>query len=407
MPKRKRGSKKSTPRKKNKITDAISSAAKLGGAAYYGVTQGPFMALEGYHKGKLAGKVAKKAFKVATNLVTKFRNRNATKLHAESTGLIVQNLGWVSMGNPKKKRKLLGTYNYSNVNQWIMTSNQGLQAYDFPEVLFTRSQLVGATSNVRTERYRWQDNPYALNPYYYRHASDVYQNGMPGTGPENIDMLYIKNVRWDLQLLSMEKIPMNVVVYFLTPRYDTDTNPIDAWIKILDAKNHGQIAQNEATTLGTASAVAGYAKVDDIGENPFKHKEFRSMWDTVKTVKIALQAGEQINTRIKIEYEKLVPRIHMLETRKDEFLRGLTIFPLILAYGGMVGLSTAEGTEATEVAFGKTKLGMITNQYITFGALPLDRFSTARTYSGVVERTTAPMRVLDDEDQVTNPEVEV
>lgn len=341
------------------------------------------------------------ATRLSRKLKEKFINRNAVSMKAESTGLQVKELGVLKLGG-SKVMKTLANYDYSNSNQWMITSQQGVQAVDYTELLFTRPQLIGDVSPARWERWRWHDDPFKLNPYYTRAGTDVYPAGT-GAGVQENDYLYIKNVKFNLSLLSLMKIPQEVIVYLMMPKFDTNVNPIDCWNQILVDKRMGQTGQNESTAIATTDAGAGYAQSSDIGANPFIHKEFRNQWEAVKTVKIALQAGEQLNFNIKLSFEKVISRSTIENTRQSFYLRGLTVFPMVIAHAGMVGISTDLNAEATEVAYGKVKLGTISHHQIKFGALPQNRFSSSRTYSGVVERSAAHQRIIDDEDDIDDP----
>lgn len=404
--KRKRAGSGRPVRKKRKgswVKTGLETVGAIGGTiggAYYGYPRAGGVLGASAGRGVYgAGKWAKKKM-----FGKKKKRKGTVMLHAESTGMQERELGIVMLGSGKIKGKTLGTYMYQNINQWVIQASQGEQSNDFGEALFTRSQLIGDTSNVRTERYKWDTNPYTLNPFYARPASALYT---AETGIPDNDRLYIKNVKLRYKFLSMEKIPQKVTVYFLMPKYDTSTNPIDSWAAIQAAKRMGQPAQVDANALITPTATGGYGEGKDIDSNPFHHPEFRKLWYSIKTVKMCLQAGEQINCKLTLDYEKVINKDTLVSIRTQNFLKGLTVFPIVLAHGGLVGISSAEGVEASEVSVGKAKVGMVSNHQILFGALGQNRFSAERTYSGILERTTDKMRVLDDEDQVVDPEVEV
>lgn len=392
-------------RKKRARTSGFKKIDWKKGAAK--VAGGALGFIHGNIPGAVAGySAAGKAVDISRKIAASFANRKAVTVKAESTGLQWKNLGTVSLASRKSRpRKTMGTYQYDNINQWVINSFQGEQVVDFTECLFTRDQSIGITSNERGERYKWPDDPYTLNPFYRRTATTVYSIAPPGTGPEQNDLMYIKRSVCEFSMLGMTKIPTNVTIYYLTPKYDTDEEPITCWNNALVAKEMGQVAQAESTSLAVSTATAGGSKATDIGANPFYHKDFRNQWSALKTVKVVLQAGEQLNTRLTIEYNKVVSRQMLLSTRTRKFLRGLTVYPLVIAHTGLVGLKTDIGAEASEVGYGIVKLGTVVRYHTTFGALAQDRFSTARTYSGLVERSTAQVRVIDDEDDVEDANV--
>lgn len=348
---------------------------------------------------KIAQAVKEKIPYSYTKTMTKKKNERKYANYAE-TGLNARSLGIARMYKRRATHgKLLGTYHYNNINQWVFTSLQGHQEADFPECIMTRSQLIGDTNASRGERYRYADNPFNLNPFYARPASALYT---ADSGVSRTDCLYIKKVQCRLDLLSMIKVPMEVRVYFLTPKYDTDINPIDQWNNILSAKSLGQTTQVGITTLASAAdPTPGTSQRIDYGENPFYHREFRANWIAVKSTRLLLQAGEQINLSVGFDYEKIISRCTLVEQRTQQFLKGLTVFPLIIIKAALQGLVQEGAGEAAQVSYAEAKIGMVMNQRLLFGALPQSRFSMSRTYTGqIVNDTTDTGRVIDDQDVI-------
>lgn len=316
----------------------------------------------------------------------------------------VRNLGVVSIGKKASiYGKQLGQYHYHNQNQWVMTGSQGFQVVDFPEVLFTRQQLVGDVSDVRSERYRWPDDPYRLNPFRVRPTSTIYPTAVNPTVVEGNENLYIKNVRVGYEFLSMAPVPQYVQCYFLTPNYDTDLNPIETWTSILEGLYSGQTATAFATSVSQLNATSGFGGITQPGFNPYASRDFAKFWKCLKSVKIVLPPGEQANMNFKINIEKFVKRSTVDEIRIQSFLKGISIFPMFICRSGLIGVKTAEQTQAAEVSYGEVKVGVVSNHQITFGAVePVNR-DTARFYPGLTYATVDQQRILDDEDSVIDP----
>lgn len=314
-------------------------------------------------------------------------------------GLNVYNCGVIRMYRKKPKHgKLLGTYHYNNVNQYTFSGLQGHQNADYAEILFGRDQLVGGlTSNLRADRGRLHDDLFKLNPFYAVPGSVLYG---ANTGVSRTDVLYIKNVKFHLDMLSMIKVPMEVTVYFMTPKFDTDTNPVNAWTNILDAKSLGQVAQVGAQDTITAVAQAGTSQIIDYGENPFHHREFLKLWTSVCTKKLVLQPGEQINLKGVFDYEKIVAKQTITDNRDGFYMKGLTIVPVVIIRAGLQGIAVDEVTAAAEVSYAPAKLGMVFSQKMEFGALPQSRLSTSRTYTGQIVSTTQIGKTIDDDEVI-------
>lgn len=318
----------------------------------------------------------------------------------QAEGMVHRDLGVIKMYKTKAKHgKLQGTYRYHNINNWVMEIGQGLQVVDFTEHILNRDQLIGVTSNVRNDRLKYPDDLYTLNPFYARPASALY-TAEPGISRS--DNLYIMNVNVRLQLLSMVQYPQIVKVYWMTPVFDTNVNPIDTWVGLNDSKRLGQGPQAVASTLATPTATAGFATVNDIDSNPFHHREFKKHWRALKANHIILQAGEQVDMKIKFDYEKIVNR-ETLAIRNTPYLAGLTIIPIIITYGGLIGISPDLPSKCSEVGHGAPKVGTVMNQLFTFGALPQSRISSARTYDGMIAGSTEIIKTIDDDDAVIQP----
>lgn len=335
---------------------------------------------------------------------TKSKNRARGRpqdVNLDTTGLHKRDLGLVVMGKKAKYEKLLGTYQYRNINQWVINGLQGHQVADFAEVYMTRDMLVGSTSNQRGERYKWYDDPAKLNPYWPVQPTDVYPNAQPTVVPLT-DLVYVKNLKTITHLLNMTKIPMNVDVYWVTPKYDTNVNPIESWDAIFLNKSLGQTAPVGSTVTTSATADAGRAQSIDYGSNPFHHREFAKVWKCVKSSHVIAQAGEQVDLYLDFTVEKIVSRSNLTNSRLYQFLKGVSVFPLFIARCGLEGISTAENAASSEVAYGQVKLGVVSNQLYTFGALPTSRVSTARTYTGTIVSTTQVEKTIDDNDMVVD-----
>jgi len=333
---------------------------------------------------------------------TRTRKRTKIKYGGDPSGLREKMLSPIVLYKKLPNHgKLLGTYHYKNVDQRIVQDVNGIQAVDYIQIFGTRQQLSGAvTSGLRTDRYTWYDSPYELNPFSQVPTTTVYPNPVPLVARN--DMLYIKNVDWKVRFVSMVQYPQEVIVDFMTPVFDCVETPIDRWIQILQTKHMGQDNQATANNLATITAIAGYATVNDVGQRPFQNQEFRSTWKSLKTLKFLLQPGEQQNFHFKVLVEKIFAK-SVFETRTVSHLAGITIWPLVTVTAGLVGVSTAEGVPATEVTFGSTKVGIVSEQNINFGALPQSRFSSSRTYKGTLTNHVNAVRVITEDDDIVNP----
>lgn len=295
--------------------------------------------------------------------------------------------------------KTLGKYMYYNMNEWVLEGTQGRQIIDWPEAIMTRYWLVGDTSDVRSERVRLPDDIYQLNPYSTAPTNALYSGPQPAVSDQAL--LNVQKIRTNLDLLSMTDVAQIVDVYWLTPKFDTNLDPNTMWNNIADSLSLGQAAATNATNLTNLTAGAGLARKDNWGANPFSNRAFGKSWRLLRKVSVVLQPGDQRNYTVHFNYNKVLKRDTFSTNRVSHYLKDLTIFPLIVARAGMVGIKAAEDADATEVGYGVPKVGVIHNQHITFGAMQANSFTTSRVYKGIIENDTTDVKqIIDDVDEV-------
>lgn len=317
---------------------------------------------------------------------------------SQHNDLSLKKLPTITFG--RKQVKTIGTCLYSNHNQWLIESSQGTQGLDMGECNMTRAQLMGDRSDVISERVRWADDPFdfVIGP--------VEEPNFVFPGPFNLrpatDRYCLKTVDCTTEILSMVNIPMHVQIYWITPKFDTDLTPKGCWEDILiDKRNTQGIALPPSSVLDN-SGIPGYGTPLSWNQSPWEHKEFRKAWRILCKERIVLQPGDQRKYSMKVNYNKVIERQEFLRNRTQMYLKDLTIIPMYITQGGMVGIElTPENTNCTRVAHGFTKLGTMTTYKMVFGNLPNPRVSSSRTYSGVIENaniTTNVPRIINDLD---------
>lgn len=336
---------------------------------------------------------------------TKTKTKKKSKLLeiSQHNDLSVRNLGTFWPG--KKwfpKYKTIGKSYYHDVSNWVATSLQGEQCVDSIENILTRDMIVGLTTSARNNRQR-----IAVDLYYLAVTSASGVNSEfpdAATAQYANDVFHVNNVVGTVSMLSMETIPQEVTVYFLTPRSDTNLDPVTYFSQVVNAHNMGAAAAGAATSIINPVAIVGGQTYTDVGNNPFLYPEFRSLWRSVTSVKVILQPGDQHNVKVDFQYNR---RFYYREfqARSEQYLAGITIFPMVIQKGGLVGLSlTGTDGSATEVANGSTKVGYATNFRYNLAALPPNRFTVGAFFPGNVETTTDYVKQIDDVDNVVNIE---
>lgn len=325
--------------------------------------------------------------------------------------MTVHNLGKtvVPYSGPKFG-KVLGRYMYRNMNQWVVqrinsTVGQGLQAYDWPEAILSLHALrsdpsiqYADVSSSRSERVKLADDLYELNPYVTRPSTSLF-GAPPVRDPES--RIAIKGVVSEVSLLSMTTVAQHCDVYWITPKFDTDHDPNTTWENAIDALKIGQGFSTSASIINQTTAQAGSASADNWGENPFKLREFRKTWRCIKKSSVVLQPGDQRHLKLYIKYNKVFNRRTFYESRADRvYIGNTTVIPFIIARAGLIGLKREGDAEASEVAYGAPKVGVVHNSQIHMVALPANQYSWSRVYKGLVEGTSEIKQEIDDEDNV-------
>lgn len=326
--------------------------------------------------------------------------------------MTVHNLGSVNVPGAKPfiKGASKSKFYYRNVNNIILGSDgvadQGRQRSDYPEVILTRQMLIGDTSTNRFDRNRVPDDFFKLNPYSARPVNDIYVNPPPESNVDSADVIGIKSVNSQISLLSMTTVAQIVDVYWLVSKYDTNDSPTDTWNSAMDVVRLGQNFASNSILPSNNFADSGAAATDNWGENPFKYATFRGLWRCLKHQKLVLQPGDQRHMKLSIGYNKVISRKTMEEIRETRCLQGLTVYPFVIAKAGLIGIKeNVETPNAQEVSYGAPKVGVVHNSVYTFVGLQVNRFTTSRIYKGIIESTLGVKTEIDDNDNVTDVEI--
>jgi len=231
--------------------------------------------------------------------------------------------------NRKMNMKTLANFQYAHNTQIVISGTTGEQLVDTNEIIFTRDVLLGNTDNARAVTTKIDVDLYRLNPYW---ANPTPVGGIyaPGAGIAAQDKIYCRYVDITYRVVSMKSTPQEVRLLLFTPKFDSATSPIEDWTTILTDKGLGQVSQTIATTMATATAVGGTSTRVNPGQTPIQHAEFRKRWRQLKDVKLLLQAGEQINFRFRIHFNRIISR-ESITARTSQYLKNLTVFPMWVA----------------------------------------------------------------------------
>lgn len=308
------------------------------------------------------------------------------------------------LGKKMNKLKTMGKFRYIDVRESVQSCPAGQQlVFDLPGIA-TRSQLTGTfTNNARAAIDNWPQSPFTLNPFYNQgvlSAGHPFYN--PGVGVVSQDRISLSSADYELHMLNMENIPIEVEINWMTPKQDIGNTPTLEFQQAILSDSFGQPVEAPAAATATVLAAPGYASYVDYGNHPNKYRQFNKAWKSLGTYKIVLQPGDQHVINSKLVWHKILEK-HNLDARSSvSHLRGLTIIPNVICKAGLAAIYQAPSTAATEVTWGPVKVGFVQKLAYKFDALPLARISTTRTFNGVVAPSAAYFApVIDADDDLT------
>lgn len=318
---------------------------------------------------------------------------------SQHNDMSLKNLGIYKFpgGSPKN---VLGTYLYRNIVPMVLQGVAGKQAVDYPEIILTRNMIIGSVDPAFSNRFKLADDLYFLNPFNAIPGSTFYPT--PPVNPNDTDYMFIKHIDVQTRFLSMETIPQKVTVYWCTPKFDNDATPMEAWERIINSKNLTQGPAAARSVVTTVNAIGGAESLNTLSSSPWHHAEFRKQWSSIKKQQFVLQPGDQRNLKFKIIYNKAVNRGTFKNIRMALFLKGYSVFPLIIVEGGLIGVGSDVASTASEVTTGPTKVGVLTDYQYVLGALPQSRFAVNRhvDHQIVNPDVSQYQRMIDDTDEI-------
>lgn len=308
----------------------------------------------------------------------------------------------IVLGNAVAKGKQLGNFHYMNNYSFIQNKNEGFQAVDVIGSHLTRDIIIGNLSAAATNRLAREtlaDDLFLMNPWSTL-PGNAYFTSVATTVAQ--DRIFVKNVHLDLEMLSMENVPQMVDIYLITPKFDSFQDPIASWAQSLTDVALGQGSNAPSVLRTVTTATSGKQSVNTYGVSPDASRIFRKTFNVLHCKSVILQPGDQYNLRYNIIYNKMLQKnLFSSSARFENYLKGWTVTVMAVTKGGLVGMTNAAGTGASEVCHANIKVGYALNYKYNLSAVPTSRIETARVYEGLlVGDTTEVQQKLDDTDQV-------
>lgn len=298
----------------------------------------------------------------------------------------------------KDKLKTLGKFKYENLKQYVPSQNStGTQLVTIAPHVFTKSQMVGDTSSTVTDFNRWSDDPFLFNYNSTVPANAVYNN-TPFPSIVDADKIAINKLQYDLQLVNLKSISAEIQVYWFLCKRATNNAPWETWSEAVENEEGNlQTSATHRTTFGTTTVTAGRKTRDVYGTDPMNYKLFKSFWKPIGSHNVILQPGDVHNMRWNCVMNKVYTR-KFLKEQTSQFVAGLSICPMIIGRGQIVGLSTDGSTAAQEVSYSPVHIGMVGNVKIQFAQVPANRITQSRVYEGQIVGGSYVGRQINDTD---------
>lgn len=381
------------------------STGNFYGGRYYQVAKGAVRL--GKQVGRFVKKVGKKVRTESRKRGGGYKASPARKLITDAGALqaISQHNDWSSrpsrtvlIGRWKSPVKTFGHFHLSHFYSGIIKQVEGRQGIGQGMEIFNLNQCLGVTSNAVNNAGAWGTDPFQLNPYSVAPTTAIYP-GIAGVASE--DKIFIKDVDHCLRIVSMTTIPQKIKIYWMLCKKNTTTSVAQLWTNLLDDTSLGQGAATAPTTLaGPLTFQPGKGFTNDLGRTPYQVPAFKKFWKLLSRDQMILQPGDEISVKRKFVYNRMLQK-GMLEEVSGLYVPGYTVLPFVIVEGSLVGISTALGVEATQVAPGSCKVGIFSKDTINFKATPVNRYSIERNEPAFIRNdTTDVLKQVDDTDDI-------
>lgn len=283
-----------------------------------------------------------------------------------------------------RSNKLIGRYLYSeNYDTTIDGENEGKQSVCLGKYLMTTLQMVGGqSSNLVASATTWGVDPYQMNPYV-NSAAGAYWSTTPALAYE--DQFHIDTCNAKFSIVSFSAIPQRVKIYWLMYKKNCGSSrtPDTVWQDCIDAEALGSTAYIPPTVETATTSTAGKPDPYTVGQDPFRHKTFRNYFKKMHAEEFSLQPGDQRHFNLHLDINKTIKQLDVreLQVSNNYFMGGVTIVPMVIAWGGLVHI---KDTATFGVTYGRHSYGVVSNNIYSFKGVKMDRVSTIRHFNGMV-----------------------
>lgn len=327
--------------------------------------------------GRQAGRVLKSAWKKwrsrkASSKKKKIRTRNKNEDDlieiSQHNDLSIHKLPNMAVpGAPLRAKGPKISTRFRHNQQAVVNALQGRQGLRELEFMMNREKIIGTVSGTANLNFLDAVSMWAMNTKTSRDSTILF----PGPSPEveNTQSIFVKGCALTLESVNLASVPVHVEIYFLTPKYDTNDNPINAWNTVLNREGY-----TAPVVTGRANFASGVLVGKDAAENwgakLFGNDGIGRVWTKMGYKHYVLQPGDQRNYKTYVRYNKYIKRSTFLDQRTHTYLKGLTVVPLVIVRGGVVGVTESPEASSVEVAHSACKVGFISTFNWSLGFPP-------------------------------------
>lgn len=285
--------------------------------------------------------------------------------------------------------KSAGVIRYNQYVDGIMLWDAGRQHYSELYEIFNLKHFTYPSVVSPDPKTYFPDSIFNLDPNSQNTGGPVITGNLTNTKAK----MYLKTVKIVNEFVNLSTVPMVVEIRWCACKNNSQRGPISEWTYQAALENYSQPVANQNASLGVATA--GYPRLDFVGQLPEMRKGFNDKWAIIKKENYVLNGGCRIKSFIKLYYNFLADKECMFSmvptppVSADNYLRGLTIVPLIIARS-VPGLHR-EGEGPERMAYAPGKLGFVSNHIYTFVPDSLDqKFPYSRIYPSTYNEGFAP-----------------
>lgn len=350
-------------------------------------------------KSSTGKKVARKTRLKTGRSFTKTRSKNEDDLIeiSQHNDMSLHRLAIKSVPGKHNYGKVSSKVKYRENYQTVQFNDQQEQFPFFLELLWNRRKVIGNTSTNRNSNDQNSFDPFDLNLVAQHSNTNLVPADVSDDDAQRI--LSIKGCKITFEALSLCTAPLMVSIYFLTPRFDTSENPISTWDNLMSRLSYGLAGVEGPTLISDNNAQFGGEKTANWGVYPEKTRGFLKQWIILGKKTFVLQPGDQRNYQAYLKWNKTFRRQTFLDTRTNEYLKGMTVIPMVIQKAGLAGLIEEGAGDAVEVAHAAGKAGYSVQYEWDIGFKAAPSLPVQVTEQNIVHsKNKSFVKIIDDTD---------